>query len=269
MEKGCTYGKKARIKSEVMKGKHKTISIDRIQDPEAPLRSDLSHEAVDDLVQSIKRIGIIEPLIVRKVGDDFEVIAGHRRLVASEIVGLTEVPCIVVEMDNEEAEIVKLHENLNRSDINPIDWANHLYHLKQQYQYSTAKLAEILGMSEAWVSQHLGILEYDPALLEGLKHNLIAFSSARELAQIKDPKTRGVYVKHAIVGGVTPKLAARWRKEANREPMKDQTVENVVPQENEEDSTLTVLPICPVCDHEIKPEEELRITIHQSCQPQQ
>ena len=108
--------------------KHKTIVLDRIKDPAAPLRSDLSHEAVNDLVQSIKQVGIIEPLVVRKKGDDFEVIAGHRRLVAAGIAGLTEVPCIIVKASDEQAEVLKLHENLNRNDIKYLNiWKPFIY----------------------------------------------------------------------------------------------------------------------------------------------
>lgn len=250
-----------------MKGKQKTIVLDRIKDPVAPLRSDLSHEAVQDLTESIKRVGIIEPLVVRKKDGDFEIIAGHRRLVACGIVGLTEAPCIVVDVDDEKAELLKLHENLNRTDINPIDWAFHLVHLKKQYQYSTAKLAKMLGMSEAWVTQHLAIKDYDTPLLEGLKHNTIAFSSARELAQIKDPKKRGVYIKHAISGGITTALAVQWRKEANREIMDDKPATGqaeATPQPSPEPETL---PVCPICSIEIKPEEQVTLVVHKTCQP--
>lgn len=268
MEWEDSKGKKACAAKENMKGKYKIISLDRILDPEAPLRSDLSHEAVADLVQSIKEVGIIEPLVVRKKEEYYDLIAGHRRLVAAGIAGLTKAPCLIVEADDLKAEILKLHENLNRTDINPIDWAEHLQVLKKQFNLPSAKIAKRLGMSEAWVSQHLAILEYDAALLEALKNDMIAFSAARELSQIRDPKKRGVYVKHAVMGGVTPKLAARWRKEANRE-MNNQPKE---PPKKEEVATPEVkeeaLPECLVCREGIKPEEELKITIHQACQPQ-
>lgn len=250
-----------------MKSKYKVISLDRILTPEISLRSDLSHEAVADLVQSIKEVGIIEPLVVREKDEYYDLIAGHRRLVAAGIAGLTKAPCLIVEADDLKADVLKIHENLNRNDINPIDWAKYLQHLKKQYSLSTAKIAKKLGMSEAWVAQHLAILEYDAPLLEALENDMISFSAARELAQIKDPKKRGVYVKHAVMGGCTPKLAIRWRKEANRE-MIDQPK---APEKKEDPPTQGSngenLPDCFVCRKAVEPEDSMKIMIHKACAP--
>lgn len=251
-----------------MKGSYTKISLDRILDPENPLREDLSQESVKSLTTSIKELGIINPLIVKESGDNYELIAGHRRLVAAGIAGLTEAPCIVVKAKGMSSEVIKLQENLIRENINPIDWANHLDHLKKQYNLENAKIAEMLGMSESWVSQHLQIKEYPDVLLEALKADRLSFSSARELAQIRDPNKRDSYIKYAIKGGLTPALATRWRKEANREPI-DQTsphpsLEETPPPSSEP----TPIPICTVCREAIKPGESITLTIHERCQPQ-
>jgi len=251
-----------------MKGKYTKISLDRILDPKQPLRNDLSHESVKDLYVSIKQIGIINPLIVKKSGDNFELIAGHRRLVAAHIAGLTEVPCMVVEAKGITGEVIKLQENLIRDDINPIEWAKHLDYLKKQYKVENVKIADMLGMSEAWVSQHLQILEYPKLLLEGLEADRLSFSAARELAQIKDKKKRDVYVKHAISGGVTPTLAVRWRKEANREPTMTALkaeVQGTTPTPNLNPPQQTK---CKVCGEVIEEEDSMYLNIHRQCQPQ-
>lgn len=262
-----SQSEKTRSAEQNMKGKYKTISLDRILNPELSLRSDLSPESVSDLVFSIKEVGIIEPLIVRKNGENYELIAGNRRLVAAEIAGLTEVPCIVVSAKGMNAEILKLHENMARLEINPIDWANHLGALKKQYTLSNAKIAEILGMSEQWVDQHLKILEYPESLAEALEHDRMSFSSARELAAIRDPRKREVYIQHAIRGGITPTLAVKWRKEANREPFVQQQSsaqpeEKPIPEPKPES-----LPVCLVCGEKIDEKSALTITIHKHCQP--
>jgi len=250
-----------------MKSKYQLISPDRIKDPERPLRSDLSPESVNDLVTSIKAVGIIEPLVVKAKGDNFEVVAGHRRLVAAEIVGLTQIPCIVLEINDLEGEVLKLHENLARSEINPFDWANHLAYLKQQYKISNGKIADLLGMSEAWVSQHLEILQYPAELTNAVKQAKLSFTVARELVQIKDTNKRKVYINAAATGGCSPDLAVRWRKEANsQKPVFNQETETEEPEQSADFVPMRNL-TCPVCNKEILPEEQTTVITHKFCQP--
>jgi ParB/RepB/Spo0J family partition protein len=250
-----------------MKSKYQLISPDRIKDPERPLRSDLSPESVADLVVSIKAVGIIEPLVVKCKGDNFEVVAGHRRLVAAEIVGLLQIPCIVLDINDLDGEVLKLHENLARSEINPFDWANHLKFLKEQFKLTNSKIAELLGMSDAWVTQHLEILEYPPELTNAVKQAKLSFTVARELVQIKDVTKRKVYINAAASGGCSPDLAIRWRKEANSQgPRFNQ--ENL---EEEPAPATEFVPVrnltCPVCHEEILPEQQVTLVIHGHCQP--
>ena len=249
-----------------MKSRYQIIPLDKILDPELPLRSDLSPESVADLVASIKQVGIIEPLVVAKKGESFEVIAGHRRLLAATIAQLATAPCMVTEVEGLTADILKIHENLARAEINPVDWAKHLDHLKSQYTLSNAKIAEILGMSEQWVDQHLAILRYSPELLDALTANRLAFSSARELAQIRDPKKREQYTDYAVRGGVTPALAAKWRREANIPTLQQTPIEG---GENPELShpTATNDPECPVCGEPVRLEESITLIVHHFCRP--
>jgi len=250
-----------------MNALYEILPLDKILDPTRPLRNDLSPESVVDLVASIKQIGIIEPLVVCRSGDSFEVIAGHRRLMAAEVAGLALVPCLITEVTGIEAEILKLHENIARAEINPIDWAKHLHYLKSQYGLTTAKLAELLGMSPDWVAQHLAILQYPEELLEALATDKIAFSAARELVQIKDQAKRKMHVDYAVRGGVSPALAAKWRREANLESLPQTAV--AASTEGEGVFGSLVLPdmICPVCNDVIPMQEAVTMTVHISCRP--
>lgn len=250
-----------------MKGKYQTISLDRLHDPENPLRDDITQESVQDLTNSIKQIGIINPLVVKVKGKGFELIAGHRRLVAAGCAGLTEAPCIVVKAKGMKGEVIKLQENLVRDGINPIEWAKHLGYIKKEYKLENSKIAEMLGMSESWVGQHLLILQYPASLLEALGKGQISFSSARELVQIRDPQKREIYVGHAIKGGLTPTLAIRWRKEANRTPLSQQEGESEA-GDGEAPSYQPQPFLCAVCATEIEPADTLTLTIHRKCQPQ-
>jgi ParB family chromosome partitioning protein len=250
-----------------MSNKLKIIPLDRIKDPERPLRSNLTPESVDELVFSIKEVGLIQPLVVVENGESYEVIAGHRRLMACELAGLTEVPCIVTISAGLEKEVLKMHENIAREDINPIDWATQLDYLKSEYKVSNAKLAEMLGFSEAWVSQHLEILKYPAEVLNQIKDGKLAFTSARELAQINDPIKRKVYINAAVKSGVTPAQAANWRREANTPTYQQvESVEDSTPSESGGVVQIP-LPICAVCNTEIQYSDLIRLEIHRNCAP--
>lgn len=250
-----------------MKPTLKILPLDKIHDPERPLRFDLSPEGVHDLVESIKRVGIIEPLVVTKVKDDYEVVAGHRRLVAAGLAGLAVAPCMIVEVSGLEKEMMKIHENIARDSINAVEWANHLDYLKTQYKITNAKLAGTLGMSEAWVEQHLAILKYPPDILRAVETDKLAFSAARELVQIRDPVKREVYIRAAIKGGVTVGMAAKWRRDANVKPLAQKPAQP--DSENDGQSLPVELPetICPVCSEPVAIEEAVTLTVHNRCRP--
>lgn len=243
------------------------ISLDRIKDPERPMRSNLRPESVDELVFSIKEVGIIQPLTVCKSGEGFEVIAGHRRLLAAELAGLTEAPCIVVNSKGLDKEVLKMHENIAREDINPIDWAKHLDYLKSQYKLTNAKMAEMMGFSEAWISQHLEILNYPIEVLSAIENGTLSFSAARELAQIKDVVKRKVYVDAGVKSGVTPAQAANWRREANAPTYQSESTEGPAMQEDGTTIAPLPLPICPVCHEAIDYEHLVTLQIHRECAP--
>ena len=249
-----------------MKSRYQIIPLDKIIDPERPLRSDLSPESVEDLVHSISQVGIIEPLVVARKGELFEVIAGHRRLLAATIAQVATAPCMVTESSGLDTEILKMHENIARSEINPIDWAKHLDYLKSQYNLSSAKLSEITGMSDSWVDQHLAILKYPPEILDALASGGMAFSAARELAGIKDEAKRKMHVDYAVRGGVTPALAAKWRREANL-PSLPQAPINTESAADESSKYRSWLSACMVCDKEVELADSLTITIHHWCRP--
>jgi len=244
-----------------MKAKYQLISLDLITDPANPLRGEITPESVIDLVSSIKQVGIIEPLIVAKKAKLYEVIAGHRRLVAAKIADLTEVPCLVTKTKGMEAETLKLHENLARVDISPIEWSKHLHHLKTKSKLDNKQLAKKMGRSESWVSQHLTISTYPPSLIAALEDGTMSFTAARELAMIKDTNTREMYIKFAVKGGISPTLAVQWRQKANREL--DRATDQQAPADGEPEAP----PQEPLCQEEVKPHEHVTLVVHDRCQP--
>lgn len=188
----------------------KEIPLDLIDDPARPMRSDLNRENIEDLVKSIRQVGLIEPIIVKKNGKRYEVIAGHRRTVASEYAGLAVVPCHIVEVTNDQAEMMKIHENLYRVDISPIDEASHYSYLIEKQKLTPTKVAQLISRNPKYVTDRLDIIDYDPELRTALEKGFINFSVAKEFNRIEDPAKLRQYLTYAVRGGMTAGVAKKW-----------------------------------------------------------
>jgi ParB family chromosome partitioning protein len=127
-------------------------------------RKDFSGEALRELADSIKEQGIVQPLIVRVHGDDYELIAGERRWRAAQMVGLTEAPVIVRQADDRAALELALIENLQREDLNPIEEAHGYSQLIEQFQLKQEEAAVKVGKSRAVVANALRLLKLAPEL---------------------------------------------------------------------------------------------------------
>ncbi len=189
---------------------YKVISLDLIDDPERPMRTDLTPESVADLVLSIKQMGIIEPLIVFPKSDRYEVIAGHRRRYASELAKLAEVPCHVHQANKEQIEMMKIHENMYRAAVRPSDEMMHFKYIMTRLKISPTKLAQMIGKSDAYVSERLSIESYEPELRDALDTGKINFSVAKELSRIGDRNKTIEYLRYAIQNGLTQSGARQW-----------------------------------------------------------
>lgn len=187
-----------------------TIPVDQIDDPERPMRTDISPESIADLVASIKQVGIIEPLVVIPRGDRYEIVAGHRRITAAESAGLHSVPCHVVEGTQEQVEMMKIHENLYRVDVNPYDEAQHYDRLIRDMKLSPMKIARFTNRSEGYVRDRLKILGFDPTLQEALRDGKLKLTVALELSRIPDPAKLREMIGYAVGHGVTGAVAKKW-----------------------------------------------------------
>lgn len=170
-------------------------------------------QGIIELTNSIKQIGIIEPLIVVKTESEYILQAGKRRLTAAKAAGLPTVPCIVVEVDKERSIAITLHENLYRENLNPVDEAWIYQQLRDTHRYSGLEIARMIGRKEGYVSQRLQIVLWPDNLVNALSSGQISFSVARELIIITDGKHRDWLLKHAIESGVNYRTARRWRIE--------------------------------------------------------
>lgn len=193
----------------------KELTIDQVDDPAAPARGSSGFGDMDDLAQSIAQVGIIEPLVVAKRGARFEVVAGHRRLIAARLAGLTTVPCVVHDTFKTAEEAVTLHENIHRADLNPVDEARFFGRLLQRVDGDTERLAELVRERRDYVEARLQLLDGDSEVLAALERGDISLGVARELNLYDHEPTRRAHLGAAIAGGSKTALVASWRKQAN------------------------------------------------------
>lgn len=181
----------------------KTLAISLITDPAAPMRSDIDYDKVRELSESIKAHGLINPITVRAVGEKYEVVAGHRRFKACQLLGLAEVAAFVRTLDEAEVAAIMAAENLERQDIDPVDEAMFVGRLLNLPGADIVSVAKRLNRSQQWVEDRLDILDYPDYLIGALKDGQIKLGVAKWLGRITEDTYRKMYVDSAVKNGMS------------------------------------------------------------------
>ena len=151
-------------------------------------RKDFAREPLQELIDSIRQHGIIQPLIVRQVGTRFELIAGERRWRAAQEIGLTEAPVIIRSASDLEVLELSLIENLQRADLNPIEEAQGYARLANEFAMRQEDIALKVGRSRAAVANAMRLLDLHPQVQVWLAQNLITVGHAKVLLALKTPE---------------------------------------------------------------------------------
>ena len=143
-------------------------------------------EELSDLAESIRQHGILQPLSVRRVGVQYELIAGERRLRAAQQAGLTEIPCIIMNMDERESTLAALVENIQRQDLDYIEEARAISQLLSQWGMSQEQAAKCIGKSQSAVANKLRLLRHSQPVLNALRAGNLTERHARALLKLPD-----------------------------------------------------------------------------------
>ena len=153
-------------------------------------RTVFQEEALQELCESIRRHGILQPLSVRRVGTGYELIAGERRLRAGIMSGLTEVPCIVMNMSDQESGMVALVENLQRQDLDFIEEARGISLLMETWSMNQEQTARVLGKSQSAVANKLRLLRHSDAVVNALRQAGLTERHARALLKLEQEEEK-------------------------------------------------------------------------------
>lgn len=166
-------------------------------------RKNFDEEALDELAESIKRYGVIQPIIVVKKDDYYEIVAGERRWRASKKAGLKEIPAIVREGDERKNKEIALIENVQREDLNAYEKALGIKQLMDEYGLTQQEVADILGKSRSGIANTVRILNLDERVLELVKEGKLQEGHARTLLAIEDKDKQYLMAVKMIENGAT------------------------------------------------------------------
>ena len=147
-------------------------------------------DALEELAESIRCHGILQPLSVRRVGNSYELIAGERRLRAAQMAGLNELPCLVLRMDDRESGLAAMVENLQRRDLDYIEEAVGISRLMTRWDMSQDQAARLLGKSQSAIANKLRLLRHSDIVLATLREGELSERHARALLKLPDDETK-------------------------------------------------------------------------------
>ena len=167
---------------------------------EQPRRS-FDEESIEELASSIKEYGVIQPIIVTKQNDYYQIVAGERRWRASKKAGLSEIPAIVREYDKQKNSEIALIENIQRQDLNPIEKAMAIRELLDTYDLTQQKLADKLGISRSGLANTVRILNLSPKVIDLVKEGKLTEGHCKALLAVEDEEKQYQAAIHMIESG--------------------------------------------------------------------
>jgi ParB family chromosome partitioning protein len=211
------------------------LDIDLIEPSPYQPRTRFRDEALDELARSIRSSGIIQPIVVRAIGQRYQLIAGERRWRAAQRAGLTKVSAIVRQVPDELALEMTLVENIQREDLNAIEQARAFERLMDEFQSTQEAVAERTGKDRTTVANAIRLLKLEPTIQDWIEEGKLSAGHGRALLAVPDPGLRMRYAQRAARGGLTvrqiERLAsrrARGAKTATNEAHLDPNVREAI-----------------------------------------
>ena len=192
------------------------IDIDLIDPSPYQPRTRFGETALEELAQSIRASGIIQPLVVRKIGGRYQLIAGERRWRASQRAQLLRVPAIVREVSDEQALELTLVENIQREDLNPIEQARAFDRLMEEFHLTQDEVAGRTGKDRATVANSIRLLSLEGQLIDWIEEGKLTAGHGRALLAVEDRKLRGDLALKASRGKLTVRQLERMATRRSR-----------------------------------------------------
>jgi ParB family chromosome partitioning protein len=185
------------------------IDIDLIEPSPYQPRTNFAEQALAELAQSIQVSGIIQPLVLRKVGNRYQLLAGERRWRAAQRAGLSRVPAVIRDVSDEAALEITLVENIQREDLNPIEEARAYERLMNEFHLTQEEVAAKTGKDRATISNATRLLRLEKTILEMIEDGRLTAGHGRALLAITEPQLRMSLAQRAAHGRMTVRQLER------------------------------------------------------------
>ena len=189
-------------------------------------RKNFSKEKMEELKGSIKKHGIIQPIIVRKMANGYEMVAGERRLKAAREIGLKKIPVIIKTFNNEKSLEIALVENIQREDLNPVEQANAFKRLIDEFKLTQQELSDATGKSRALVANTIRLLKLNPEIQKNISEGKISFGHAKLLLSIEDEEAQRAVCDRIIANDLSVRDTERLIKNIEKLQKKQFKVKN-------------------------------------------
>lgn len=202
--------------SKEVESDHSTlVEITKIIPSESQARTDFDSKKLEELANSIKEHGILQPLLVRRNKEHYELIAGERRLRAAKSAGLKSVPVILIQADNDKAAEMGLIENLQREDLNAMEEAAAFHDMMSLYGHTQESLAKTISKSRSYVANSLRLLSLDPATKKLIEDGKLSAGHGRALLTVKSDLRRDQLREHILKDHLSVLQAESMAKDMN------------------------------------------------------
>lgn len=194
-------------------------------------RREFDVESLSDLVESIKTHGIIQPIIVKKNNNGYELVAGERRWRAAKEAGLKQVPALIKELSQVESSQIALIENIQREDLNPIEEAFAYKNLSEKYSLTQEEISKAIGKSRPYIANTIRLLNLDSEILELIRNGLLSSGHGRALLSIEKKETRLKVCKIVLEKNLnvrdTEKLVKEFQSKTSKNISKESKKKNI------------------------------------------
>jgi len=223
----------------------KEIALDLIDEPYGRIRLEIDPESIADLAANIAEVGLLQPIIIRRSGERFEIVAGHRRYLAFQLLKKKKIPAIVRDLDDVACALARASENLGRVDLSPIEEAAIYSELRDEHKLTIDEIADRMGKTTGVVKRRLDLLKMPDCLQKAIHFKQIKYSVAEVLWSLGDLAKIEYFLQFAVEHGATRVVVSAWvQDEKKKMRLKDSTGEGSGSLAN----PMTARPVYVPCD---------------------